>query len=220
MSKGSRINSTLAPERYSATELLVRGSSTPKSPRCTSLLNGPLICRLLLFFSHGSAHRSRTGLVEFGPSCFPSALRTIGHSSSTGPPFSVCAEGYYDSDAGPRRLALDVRSVRHYHDLSSAFASDAPVRSKHSPVPRTGIGEWECGRTWSWPRATSSAKITSVDYGVSTMRPPWLSKRTDPVIVDHRKRVGAKNGSKPKTASSPSSGKRRIMPRSPKDLRK
>jgi hypothetical protein len=30
MSKGSRINSTLAPERYSATELLVRFSSTPK----------------------------------------------------------------------------------------------------------------------------------------------------------------------------------------------
>src|ERR1700687_4444526 len=30
MSKGSRINSTLAPERYSATELLVRCSSTPK----------------------------------------------------------------------------------------------------------------------------------------------------------------------------------------------
>src|SRR6202795_2065040 len=29
MSKGSRINSTLAPERYSATELLVRFSSTP-----------------------------------------------------------------------------------------------------------------------------------------------------------------------------------------------
>src|ERR1700675_1877262 len=31
MSKGSRINLTLAPERYSATELLVRFSSTPKS---------------------------------------------------------------------------------------------------------------------------------------------------------------------------------------------
>jgi hypothetical protein len=30
MSKGSRINSTLAPERYSAIELLVRLSSTPK----------------------------------------------------------------------------------------------------------------------------------------------------------------------------------------------
>jgi hypothetical protein len=30
MSKGSRINSTLAPERYSATELLVRFSSAPK----------------------------------------------------------------------------------------------------------------------------------------------------------------------------------------------
>jgi hypothetical protein len=30
MSKRSRINSTLAPERYSATELLVRFSSTPK----------------------------------------------------------------------------------------------------------------------------------------------------------------------------------------------
>src|ERR1700683_57557 len=30
MSKGSRINSTLAPERYSATELLVRFSSTPR----------------------------------------------------------------------------------------------------------------------------------------------------------------------------------------------
>jgi hypothetical protein len=30
MSKGSRINSTLAPERYSAIELLVRFSSTPK----------------------------------------------------------------------------------------------------------------------------------------------------------------------------------------------
>jgi hypothetical protein len=30
MSKGSRINSTLAPERYSATELLARFSSTPK----------------------------------------------------------------------------------------------------------------------------------------------------------------------------------------------
>jgi hypothetical protein len=30
MSKGSRINSTLAPERYSATELLVRCSSAPK----------------------------------------------------------------------------------------------------------------------------------------------------------------------------------------------
>src|SRR5271169_1087551 len=30
MSKGSRINSTLAPEGYSATELLVRFSSTPK----------------------------------------------------------------------------------------------------------------------------------------------------------------------------------------------
>jgi hypothetical protein len=30
MSKGSRINSTLAPERYSATEPLVRFSSTPK----------------------------------------------------------------------------------------------------------------------------------------------------------------------------------------------
>src|SRR5271169_6801356 len=29
-SKGSRINSTLAPERYSATELLVRFSSTPR----------------------------------------------------------------------------------------------------------------------------------------------------------------------------------------------
>jgi hypothetical protein len=30
MSKGSRINSTLAPERYSAIELLVRFSSTPR----------------------------------------------------------------------------------------------------------------------------------------------------------------------------------------------
>src|SRR5450755_4173717 len=30
MSKGSGINSTLAPERYSATELLVRFSSTPR----------------------------------------------------------------------------------------------------------------------------------------------------------------------------------------------
>src|SRR5450755_3300623 len=30
MSKGSRINSTLAPERYSATELLARFSSTPR----------------------------------------------------------------------------------------------------------------------------------------------------------------------------------------------
>jgi hypothetical protein len=43
--------------------------------------------------------------------------------------------------------------------------------------------------------------------------------RTDPLIVDHRKRVGAKNGSKAKTGSSPSFGQRRIsMPRiSPKD---
>jgi hypothetical protein len=43
--KGSRINSTLAPERYSATELLVRFSSAPKISPCTSLLNGPPIKR-------------------------------------------------------------------------------------------------------------------------------------------------------------------------------
>jgi len=42
MSKRSRINSTLAPERYSATELLVRFSSTPKLSPLHFAVDGPL----------------------------------------------------------------------------------------------------------------------------------------------------------------------------------
>jgi hypothetical protein len=59
------------------------------------------------------------------------------------------------------------------------------------------------------------ARFDSRLDGASTL----VVHRTDPVIVDDRKRVGAKNGSKAKTGSSPSFGQRRIsMPRiRPKD---
>jgi restriction system protein len=64
MSKGSRINSTLAPERYSAIELLVRFSSTPK------------ICPLHFAVEWASDNRGAVLLSATGISSSPPILGT------------------------------------------------------------------------------------------------------------------------------------------------